>query len=77
MIMKGKVSLLYLQVGVAESTSVAVGFAIRATVGHIFQGADRRDFFEVLAEGLHTGNRYESLRQRANCDPPAQGTTHH
>lgn len=52
--MKGKVSLLYVQVGVAESTFVAVGYAIRATVGHVFHGAYRRDFFVVLAKGLHT-----------------------
>lgn len=57
MIRKGKVSLLYVQVGVAESTSVAVGFAIRATVGHVFQGAHGRDFFELLAKGLHTEGR--------------------
>lgn len=58
MIMKGKVSLLYVHVGVAESTSVGVGLAIRATVGHVFHGADRGDFFVVLAKGLHTEDRY-------------------
>lgn len=57
-IMEGKVSLLYIQVGVAEDTSVAVGFAIRATVGHVIHGADSREFFEVLAKGLHTEGRY-------------------
>lgn len=48
----------YVQVGVAESTSVAVGLAIRGTVGHVFHGADRRHFLEVLAKGLHTEGRY-------------------
>lgn len=58
MIMKGKVSLLYIHVGIAEITFVAVGFAIRATVGDVFHGAHRRDFFVVLAKGLHTEGKY-------------------
>lgn len=56
--MKGKVSLLYIHVGIAEITFVAVGFAIRATVGDVFHGAHRRDFFVVLAKGLHTEGKY-------------------
>lgn len=56
--MRGKVSPPYVQVGVAESTSVAVGLAIRGTVGHVFHGADGRHFLEVLAKGLHTEGRY-------------------
>ena len=71
MIMKGRGLLLYVQVGIAEKTSVAVCFAIRATVGQIFHGADRRDFLEVLAILLHTEDRHESLCLRANCGAPA------
>lgn len=57
------------QVGVAESTSVAVGFAIRATVGHIFQGADRRDFFEILAKGSCNILFTESVLSLAKVGP--------
>jgi len=69
--MKGRVLPLYVQVGIAEITSVAVCLAIRAAVGQIFHGADRRDFLEALAVLLHRENRHESLCLRANRDPPS------
>lgn len=69
--MKGRVLLLYVQVGVAKNTSVAVCFAIRAAVGQIFHGADRRDFLEALAMLLHMEDRYESLCLRENRGPPS------
>lgn len=68
---------MYVQVGIAENASVAICFAIRAAVGQIFHGAERRDFLEVLAMLLHTKDRRKSLCLRANCSPPAQRMTPH
>lgn len=71
MITKGRGLLLYVQVGIAENTSVAICFAIRAAVGQVFHGADRRDFFEALAMLLHTEDRHEFLCLSTNRGPPA------
>lgn len=69
--MKGRILLLYIQVGIAESTSVAVCSAIRATVGKILHGADRRDFFDAFAILLQIEDRHEPLCLRATVVPPA------
>lgn len=42
-------SPIALHICVAEETSVAVCYAIRATVGYVFHGADGRDFLELTA----------------------------
>lgn len=57
--MKGRILLLYIQVGIAENTSVAVCSAIRAAVGKIFHGADRKDFFDAFAMLLQMEDRHE------------------
>lgn len=69
--MKGRGLLLYVQVGIAEKTSVAICFAIRAAVGHIFHGAESGNFFEALAILLHMEDRHESLPESKQWFPPA------
>lgn len=69
--MKGRILPLYIQVSIAESTSVAVFSAIRAAVGNILHGAERRDFFEAFAMLLQIEDRHESLCLKATVVSPA------